>query len=71
MRHPSPLCRKFLATLDDSRWVSAYMPNPSLEPRTLLLGVERLRLPPLLGGHQCNGDKRKRHKRDARRRCFH
>src|SRR6185503_6077013 len=23
----------------------------------------RLRLPPLLGGHQCNGDKRKRHKR--------
>ena len=31
------LCRKFLATLDDARWVSAYMPNPSLEPRTLLL----------------------------------
>jgi MSHA biogenesis protein MshM len=33
------LCRKFLATLDDSRWVSAYMPNPSLEPRTLLLAL--------------------------------
>jgi MSHA biogenesis protein MshM len=31
------LCRKFLATLDDAHWVSAYMPNPSLEPRTLLL----------------------------------
>lgn len=33
------LCRKFLATLDDARWVSAYMPNPSLEPRTLLLAL--------------------------------
>jgi MSHA biogenesis protein MshM len=31
------LCRKFLGTLDDARWVSAYVPNPSLEPRTLLL----------------------------------
>ena len=31
------LCRKFLATLDDAHWVSAYMPNPSLEPRALLL----------------------------------
>ena len=33
------LCRKFLGTLDDARWVSAYMPNPSLEPRTLLLAL--------------------------------
>jgi MSHA biogenesis protein MshM len=33
------LCRKFLATLDDSRWLSAYMPNPSLEPRSLLLAL--------------------------------
>lgn len=33
------LCRKFLATLDDARWLSAYMPNPSLEPRTLLLAL--------------------------------
>src|SRR4026209_2290526 len=32
------LCRKFLATLDDS-WASAYVPNPSLEPRTLLLAL--------------------------------
>ena len=32
------LCRKFLATLDAS-WVSAYIPNPNLEPRTLLLAV--------------------------------
>ena len=30
------LCRKFLATLD-SGWVTAYVPNPSIEPRTLLL----------------------------------
>ncbi len=32
------LCRKFLATLDDS-FVSAYIPNPYLEPRTLLLAL--------------------------------
>src|SRR2546427_12360567 len=32
------LCRKFLATLDDN-WVSAYVPNPNLEPRTLLLAL--------------------------------
>ena len=31
------LCRKFLTTLDEKRWVSAYITNPSLEPRTLLL----------------------------------
>jgi MSHA biogenesis protein MshM len=31
------LCRKFLAMLDESTWVSAYIPNPNLEPRTLLL----------------------------------
>jgi MSHA biogenesis protein MshM len=30
------LCRKFLATLDPG-WVSAYVPNPMLEPRGLLL----------------------------------
>lgn len=32
------LCRKFLATLDDN-WVSAYIPNPNLEPGTLLLAL--------------------------------
>ncbi len=32
------MCRKFLATLDDN-WVSAYVPNPNLEPRTLLLAL--------------------------------
>jgi MSHA biogenesis protein MshM len=32
------LCRKFLGTLDDT-WASAYIPNPSLEPRTLLLAL--------------------------------
>jgi MSHA biogenesis protein MshM len=33
------VCRKFLATLDGARWVSAYIPNPNLEPRTLLLAL--------------------------------
>ena len=32
------LCRKFLGTLD-SGWVSAYVPNPTLEPRGLLLAL--------------------------------
>jgi MSHA biogenesis protein MshM len=32
------LCRKFLATLDGT-FVSAYIPNPYLEPRTLLLAL--------------------------------
>lgn len=32
------LCRKFLSTLDDG-YVSAYIPNPYLEPRTLLLAL--------------------------------
>lgn len=33
------LCRKFLATLDQSAYASAYIPNPYLEPRTLLLAL--------------------------------
>lgn len=33
------LCRKLLATLDEARWVSAYIPNPNLEPRALLFAV--------------------------------
>lgn len=38
------LCRRFLAALGE-RHVSAYLPNPYLEPRTLLLAVaEELRL---------------------------
>jgi MSHA biogenesis protein MshM len=32
------LCRKFLSTLG-SHWVSAYIPNPNLEPRGLLLAL--------------------------------
>jgi MSHA biogenesis protein MshM len=32
------LCRKFLATLDGG-WISAYVPNPSFEPRTLYLAL--------------------------------
>jgi MSHA biogenesis protein MshM len=32
------LCRKFMATLDDS-FVTAYIPNPYLEPRTLMLAL--------------------------------
>jgi MSHA biogenesis protein MshM len=33
------LCRKLLATLDEGSWVSAYIPNPNLEPRALLSAV--------------------------------
>src|SRR5471030_2079802 len=32
------LCRRFLATLDGT-WVIAYIPNPNLEPKTLLLAL--------------------------------
>lgn len=32
------LCRKFLGTLGDT-WVSAYLPNPNLDPRALLLAL--------------------------------
>jgi MSHA biogenesis protein MshM len=32
------LCRKFLDALDES-WVTAYVPNPDLEPRTLLFAL--------------------------------
>jgi len=32
------LCRKFLSTLGPN-WVSAYIPNPNLEPRGLLLAI--------------------------------
>ena len=32
------LCRKFLSALDDN-WVSSYIPNPNLEPKTLLLAL--------------------------------
>jgi MSHA biogenesis protein MshM len=32
------LCRKFLATLD-TNWISAYVPNPSFEPRSLYLAL--------------------------------
>jgi MSHA biogenesis protein MshM len=32
------LCRKFLSTLGSS-WVSAYIPNPNLEPRGLMLAL--------------------------------
>lgn len=39
------LCRKFLATLDDS-FVTAYIPNPYLEPRTLMLALaDELEIP--------------------------
>src|SRR3954470_488127 len=32
------LCRKFMATLDQN-FVTAYIPNPFLEPRTLMLAL--------------------------------
>ena len=39
------LCRKFLSTLSAS-WVSAYIPNPNLEPRALVLALaEELGVP--------------------------
>jgi MSHA biogenesis protein MshM len=39
------LCRKFMATLDDS-FVTAYIPNPYLEPRTLMLALaDELEIP--------------------------
>ena len=33
------LCRRLLATLDPAQYVTAYIPNPQLDPRTLLLAV--------------------------------
>lgn len=40
------LCRKFMSTLD-SNFVTAYIPNPYLEPRTLMLALaEELELTP-------------------------
>jgi MSHA biogenesis protein MshM len=46
------LCRKFLATLDPG-WVSAYIPNPMLEPRGLLLAIaEELGVPIDTGADQ-------------------
>ena len=46
------LCRKFLATLDSS-WASAYIPNPMLEPRGLLLALaEELGLAVDIGADQ-------------------
>src|ERR1043166_4993113 len=33
------LCRKFLAALDQHDFVSAYIPNPYLQPMTLLLAI--------------------------------
>ena len=47
------LCRKFLASLDDS-FVSAYIPNPDLEPKTLLLALAEelgVRISPTLDQH--------------------
>ena len=39
------LCRKLLATLDEN-WVTCYIPNPSFEPRSLMLALaEELELP--------------------------
>lgn len=48
------LCRRFLATLDHD-FVSAYIPNPYLEPRTLLLALAdelRLEVPKDIDQHQ-------------------
>jgi MSHA biogenesis protein MshM len=46
------LCRKFLGTLD-AGWVSAYIPNPTLDPRGLLLAIsEELGIPVDTGADQ-------------------
>jgi len=46
------LCRKFMATLNNV-WVTAYLPNPNVEPRTLLLALaEELSVPVDLGVDQ-------------------
>lgn len=40
------LCRRFLAALEPARFVSAYIPNPYLEPRTLTFALaDELRIP--------------------------
>lgn len=40
------LCRRLLRCLSEQQFVTAYLPNPNLEPRTLLLGIlEELRRP--------------------------
>jgi MSHA biogenesis protein MshM len=48
------LCRKFLAALND-RWVTAYIPNPSFDPKTLLFALADelgLRVGPVVDQHQ-------------------
>jgi MSHA biogenesis protein MshM len=46
------LCRKFLSTLGPS-WVSAYIPNPNLEPRVIQLALaDELGLPGSLEPHR-------------------
>src|SRR4029077_8821551 len=46
------LCRRFLATLDD-KYITAYIPNPYLEPRALMLALaEELRVPIDAGAEQ-------------------
>jgi MSHA biogenesis protein MshM len=46
------LCRRFLSTLDE-KYVTAYIPNPYLDPRALMLALaEELRLPIDAGAEQ-------------------
>lgn len=49
------LCRKFLNALDPQEFISAYLPNPYLEPRALLMAVAEefgLMMDPLTEQHQ-------------------
>ncbi len=49
------LCRKFLSALDARQFVTAYIPNPYLEPMTLLLAVADelgIKYPPGVHQHQ-------------------
>lgn len=49
------LCRKFLATLDSREFATAYIPNPYLQPMTLLLAIADelgMSYPPQVNQHQ-------------------
>src|SRR3989338_4731259 len=49
------LCRKFLNALDPQEFISAFLPNPYLEPRALLMAVAEefgLMMDPFTEQHQ-------------------
>ena len=49
------LCRKFLSALDHKEFLTAYLPNPYLDPMGLLLAIAddfRIRYPQYVSQHQ-------------------